>query len=177
LSLRAAQNLVLRSFSGNSYLKQQFERDCRGNLYATTIHGINSAVIKLSKLQIACPVYRGSTRAVLPKQFWEKDEYGLSGGIEFGFTSTTVARTEAVHYAEGQASLVFESKMGLIDRGADISWLSQYPHEKEVLFGPLLGQQLLAVRVQGSTLVVETRMSAPRIADGTGVATRHVPTP
>jgi hypothetical protein len=111
---------VLRSFSGVESLKAQFERDCKGNLYATTIHGINSAVIKLSKLQVACPVYRGSTRAVLPPQFWEKDGYGLSGGVEFGFTSTTIERSQAVHYAQGQASLVFESAMGLIDRGADV---------------------------------------------------------
>ena len=80
---------MLRSFSGVPFLKQQFERDCKGNLYATTIHGINSAVIKLSKLQVACPVYRGSTRAVLPPQFWEKDGYGLSGGVEFGFSAQT----------------------------------------------------------------------------------------
>jgi len=112
--------LVLRSFSGVEFLKLQFERDCKGNLYATTIHGINSAVIKLSKLQVACPVYRGSTRAVLPAQFWQKDDFGLSGGVEFGFTSTTVERAQALHYAQGQASLVFESQMGLIDRGADI---------------------------------------------------------
>ena len=111
---------MLRSFSGVPFLKLQFERDCKGNLYATTIHGINSAVIKLSKLQVACPVYRGSTRAVLPAQFWQKDDFGLSGGVEFGFTSTTVERAQALHYAQGQASLVFESQMGLIDRGADI---------------------------------------------------------
>ena len=141
------------------FLKDQFERDCKGNLYATTIHGINSAVIKLSKLQVACPVYRGSTRALLPDQFWKKDNLGLSGGVEFGFTSTTVERAQAEHYAQGQAALVFESQMGLIDRGADISWLSQYPHEREVLFGPLLGQQPLATRVESSTLVVVTRMS------------------
>ena len=29
-------NLVLRSFSGVEFLKAQFERDCKGNLYATT---------------------------------------------------------------------------------------------------------------------------------------------
>jgi len=152
-------NLVLRSFSGVAFLREQFERDCKGNLYATTIHGINSCVIKLSKLQIACYVYRGSIKAVLPPQFWESDEYGLSGGVEFGFTSTTVHRAQAMHYAQGQASLIFESRMGLTDRGADLSWLSQYPHEREVLFGPLLGQQPLATRVEGSTLVVQTRMS------------------
>jgi len=118
-------NLVLRSFSGVAFLREQFERDCKGNLYATTIHGINSCVIKLSKLQIACYVYRGSIKAVLPPQFWESDEYGLSGGVEFGFTSTTVHRAQAMHYAQGQASLIFESRMGLTDRGADLSWLSQ----------------------------------------------------
>ena len=152
-------NLVLRAFSGVAFLREQCQRDCRGNLYPTTIHGINSAVIKLSKLQAAVPVYRGSTRAVLPASFFARDEYGLSGGVEFGFTSTTVERAQAVHYAKGQAATVFESEMGLIDRGADISWLSQFPHEREVLFGPLLGQQPLATRVQGSTLVVATRMS------------------
>ena len=150
---------MLRSFSGVKFLKEQFDRECMGNYYPTTIHGINSAVIKLSKLQVACPVYRGSTRALLPAQFWQKDDFGLSGGVEFGFTSTTVERAQAVHYAQGQASLIFESLMGMIDRGADISWLSQYPHEREVLFGPLLGQQPLATRVDGSSLVVETRMS------------------
>jgi NLR family CARD domain-containing protein 3 len=155
-------NLVLRSFSGVAFLKQQFERDCMGNLYPTTIHCINSAVIKLSKLQVACPVYRGSTRAVLPSEFWQVDEYGLSGGVEFGFTSTTTDREQAVHYAQGKASLIFESQMGLIDRGADLTWLSQYPHEREVLFGPLLGQQPLTTWVERNTLVVATRMSACR---------------
>ena len=111
---------MLRSFSGVEFLKTQFTELCKGNLYATTIHGINSAVIKLSKLQVACPVYRGSTEALLPPQFWEEDEYQLSGGVEFGFTSTTVEREQAVHYAQGKAALVFESQMGLVDRGADI---------------------------------------------------------
>ena len=35
----------------------------------------------------------------------------------------------------------------------------RYPHEREVLFGPLLGQQPLVSRIEGGTLVVETRMS------------------
>jgi hypothetical protein len=28
-------------------------------------------------------------------------------------------------------SLVVGGSMGMLDRGADVSWLSQYPHEKE----------------------------------------------
>jgi hypothetical protein len=30
-------------------------------------------------------------------------------------------------------------QMGMVDRGADLSWLSQYPHEREVLLPPLTG--------------------------------------
>ena len=52
--------------------------------------------------------------------------------------STTRDRAVAMGYAEGGAAagIVFEIQQGMVDRGADISWLSQYPHEKEVLFGP-----------------------------------------
>ena len=64
-----------------------------------------------------------------------------------------------MHYAAGAASTVFQMEMGMVDRGADISWLSQYPHEKEVLFPPLTGVQVLGMHVDGSTLVVEARLS------------------
>ena len=66
---------------------------------ATTIHAINSCVLKASKLMKACRVYRGSTRGALPASFFEKDEFGLSGGVELGFSSTTVERAQAEHYA------------------------------------------------------------------------------
>ena len=46
-----------------------------------------------------------------------------------------------------------------VDRGADLSWLSQYPHEREILFSPLMGQQALATRVRGGTLIVEMRLN------------------
>ena len=48
------------------------------NTYATTIHAINSAIITLSKITNAVPVYRGLSRAGLPKQFFEKNERGLA---------------------------------------------------------------------------------------------------
>mgnify|MGYP002053436878 CR=1 FL=1 len=35
--------------------------------------------------------------------------------------------------------IVLEIRQGMVNRGADISWLSQYPHERETLFGPLTG--------------------------------------
>ena len=50
------------------------------NRYTTTIHGINSLIIKSSKLTVAAPVYRGLSGATLPKGFFTEDEDGLTGG-------------------------------------------------------------------------------------------------
>ena len=83
----------------------------------------------------------------------------MRGGVEFGFSSTTTQREQAIHYADGAASTIFEMQMGLVDRGADLSWLSQYPHEKEVLFPPLTGLEVLEAGVQGRTLTLQARLS------------------
>ena len=132
----------------------------------TTIHAINSAVIKLSKLSKAGKVYRGVCYGLLPDQFWKGDESGVRGGIEFGFQSTTRERAQAVHYAkgggwakEGDAMTIMEMQMGMIDRGADLSWLSQYPHEREVLLPPLTGLEALGSDVEGDMLVVHSKLS------------------
>jgi len=75
-------------------------------------------------------VYRGLSNAALPAAFWEVDEFRLSGGVEFGFTSTSTDRAQAASYAEaGNASTLLEMAMGLVDRGASLRWLSQYLHE------------------------------------------------
>lgn len=41
----------------------------------------------------------------------------------------------------------------------DLSWLSQYSHEREVLFPPLMGLQVVGTRVLGGTLVVDIRLN------------------
>ena len=48
---------------------------------------------------------------------------------------------------------------GLIDRGADISWLSQYPHEKEILFAPLTGIGVHSSRIDGNVLCIDIRLT------------------
>merc|ERR1719183_543672 len=65
---------------------------------------------------------------------------------------------------EGEASTIFEMQMGMVDRGADLTWLSQYPHEKEVLLPPLTGIEALGTRVEGGTLVVDARLSLNLLA-------------
>ena len=52
---------------------------------------------------------------------------------EFAFMSTTLDRDFACHYACGMGSsdagmgIVFELNQGMVDKGANLQWLSQYP--------------------------------------------------
>ena len=51
--------------------------------------------------------------------------------------STTTERDVAMGYAAGDQSkmgIVIEVQQGMVSRGADISWLSQYPHERESMW-------------------------------------------
>ena len=99
-----------------------------------------------AELAKAQKVYRGISNRALSQDLLEPNEYNVRGGVEFAFMSTTPKREVAMEYAgmgaDSQTSIVFEIKMGMIDRGADISWLSQYPHEEERLFPPLTALSL-----------------------------------
>eukprot|EP00962_Isochrysis_galbana_P003816 scaffold1069_cov129-Isochrysis_galbana.AAC.4 len=146
-------------------LREPFKKLCGGpqdekpNLYTTTLHVINSCIIKLSKLTKATPVYRGLAGKSLPDSFWTANDFGVRGGIEAAFMSTTTDRSVAMGYAKGKTGLLFEMRMGMVDRGADLAWLSQYPHEKEVLFGPLSGLEVQSTRVEGSVQIVQMQLS------------------
>ena len=102
--------------------------------------------MKLSKLTRVGKVYRGIGGGHLPSQFFREDDYGVRGGVEYGFMSTTLDRAVAVKYASGsKATTIIEMTMGFVDRGADLAWLSQYPHEQEILFAPLCGLEVEAI--------------------------------
>ena len=130
------------------------------NLYTTTLHGINSAVIKLGKLTRATKVYRGIAGKKLPPEFWVPNAYGVRGGVEQAFMSTTTEKAVAMGYASGSTiGIVLEVQQGMVNRGADISFLSQYPSEREILFGPLTGIEVLNTRIEGSAVVIECALS------------------
>ena len=90
---------------------------------------------------------------------------GVRGGIEYGFSSTSTDKAQALAYAgadtrlDGDASTIFEMQMGMVDRGADLTWLSQYPHEREVLLPPLTGLEALSHNVEGGILIINSRLS------------------
>ena len=175
-------NAILRFISENRFLQDQcvkyrlgdwevstdqFRWTLAPTKYATTIHAINSCIVKLSALTVASIVYRGVAGMRMPDDFFRKDaKTNIAGGVEYGFSSTTRERKIAVHYAKVEkgetASTVLEAQMGMIDRGADISFLSQFPGEQEILYGPLMGMEVRRTRVHGSTLVVKWTFPSTR---------------
>ena len=117
-----ADNGLLRgTVSTVPFLQNMAKKLCQGNMYPTTIHTLSAAIIKLSKLQSSCHLYRAPGGA-LPKPFWREPR----GGIEPAFMSTTTNREEAMHYARRSPSkILFEVQQGMVARGASVSWLSQ----------------------------------------------------
>ncbi len=85
-------------------------------LYPETADCINSAIVKLSKLTLASKVYRGVHDFTLPEQFWTANKFGVKGGIDGAFMSTTLNRDVAMDYAvgEGGAGFVFEIQQGAL---------------------------------------------------------------
>ena len=159
-------NAVLRGLPKLvEWLEKRMEDLCGDNLYVTTLHCINSAIVKLGRLSKPRTVYRGLSGSVLPPQFWKG--HG-NGGVEFAFMSTTSDRDVAIRYARGrpgkseaerQVKTVMEIKMGMIDRGADLAWLSQYPEEKEITFPPFTGLEVATTDVEDSVLIVNLRLN------------------
>ena len=124
-----ADNAVLRGGAKNIQqipaMKKRFKELCCGNMYTTTIHVINSALLKLSKLVVGTSVYRGFKGGVLPRQFWVKSSKNFRGGVEQGFMSTTTNEEVAVFYSgageNGAVSTVIEAQLGMVDRGV-VCW-------------------------------------------------------
>lgn len=155
----------LRYYTGDKFLQDRCKVLCKENMYTTTLHVINSALIKLGKVLPAKKVYRGLTGGVLPKEFLEANDHNCKGGVEFGFTSTTTDRNVAVHYTKSKkARMIFELQLGMVDKGADLGWLSQYPHEKEICLSPLAGMEVIGTSIEGATLVLNVRLNVNMMA-------------
>lgn len=151
-------NAALRGTAKASpaFAADAFETLCKGNRYPTTIHLINSAIIKLSSLTKATKVYRGMGGRALPACFKLKDEFDVQGGVDLAFLSCTTDQEVAFSYGS-KGGVIFEVQQGMVDRGANLSWLSQYPFENEILFPPLTCLEVVRMRVHDEALVVSIR--------------------
>jgi len=168
--LHQKYNAVLRGLTAGegSKLHAHFGELCAGNTYATSIHALHSAIFKMSKIGTAQKVYRGVSATVLPDWLWRPgaDTAPALGGVEFGFLSATTEAELALRYAadltttsDGAKKVVLEMQTGLLTRGADVAWLSQYPLECESVFLPGTGHELTGKRVDGTVVVVGLRLS------------------
>lgn len=155
-------NVVLQGVHAESLqrLRKKHRELCMGNRYTNTIHALSSALVKLSKVLKPLKVYR-RLNGGLPER-WNSTEGRLRGWVQLSFLSTTADHAAAMKCPESssgaECGIVLEINLGPSDRGADVSGLSQYPHEHEVLLPPWLGLEVADTRIEDSLLVLEVRL-------------------
>ena len=67
---------------------------------------------------------------------------------------------QALEYARrSKAGLIFEVKQGWVSRGAEISWLSQYPREAEILLPPVTALEVISHRIEDDIVIVTMQPS------------------
>ena len=160
-------NFILRGAHdelSNDFFRKYLQIHCRDNRYPTTLLFVCLGINKLSALTKVQKVYR-APGGKLPDAFYKGLADGSQGGIEMGFMSTTTEKGEAMKYASySGVPVILEVQQGMVARGADISWLSQFPGEAEVLFGPQTCCEVHQIRTEGAFYVVELRPSMSPVA-------------
>ena len=161
--LRDVEGIALRRYSGPMYhVYNKILRDVEAqdhaasaNRYPTTIQLIVSGIRKLSavaKMPEGGAVFRGLSGLALPPEFFANDAQGCAGGVEASFMSTTLSEEVARKYSgvhEGREATIFRLTLGKTSLGADISWLSQFTGEREMLFPPRTHLQVVGEPVRG----------------------------
>ena len=125
--------------------------------WATTIGCCYSGVLKLSFQSEPARVYRGvkETDMQLPPEFLDMQQGKFAGGVERAFMSTTKSPAVALDYSGGATpGSIFVIDFDMNSRGSAIQWVSQYPHEEELLFPPCSGLECLDVSQQGMKRII-----------------------
>ena len=93
------------------------------------------------------------------------------GGTELAFMSTTKNLSVAVQYCLSKNSLLFKIvSTNFMTMGADVSWLSAFPGEEEILYPPLTYlkptgcQDVVTVKREGLTLTFTVIEVQPQLA-------------
>ena len=177
--LSPAEVAALRLYSGPMFAPMNYAlRTEQIADWATTIGCCYSGVLKLSFQSQPARVYRGvqETDLQLPAEFLRCSEGKFAGGVERAFMSTTKSAAVALDYSGGGATpgSIFVIDFGMSSRGASIQWVSQYPHEEELLFPPCTGLASLGFSQHGvkRCIRVEAQVSTARL-DTREVATAY----
>lgn len=108
--------------------------------FAATLYFISDALSKLREVQGKDPLVHNTTLI-----FWRgmknlsiTEEFVRTGGTEMACMSTTSSQEVAIDFAKSDSPLLFKFvSKSFMSHGANISFLSVYPGEKEVLYPPL----------------------------------------
>lgn len=113
--------------------------------FTATVGLLVSAIRKLAAVatpeEVCRPLYRG-VRGELPRGFWVHDDLGMVCATDTAFMSTSRSRDTPMSYmGDYGANVLWELKPAeesdaAYHTGADISMLSQFGAEQEVLFPP-----------------------------------------
>jgi len=135
--------VALRLYTTSSYISintpMRTDPPTQPNPFAATTFFIDTAIKRLRAVSAGKPdahtpvvYWRGLAGMSLPKKFAKE------GGTEFGCMSTSTSKDVAIGFSESKHPLVFKFVTdNFLSRGADISFLSAYPEEKEALYPPL----------------------------------------
>ena len=99
---------------------------------AEAIRRLRAVGAKQANARSPVVLYRGLANRTVPPAFFKE------GGTEYAPMSTTNDLSVAVRYSASRSSVLLRMvTKSFIERGADISYLSAFPGEAEVLFPPL----------------------------------------
>ena len=157
--LTEAELIMLRLWTGPMYIK--YSQILRGGIkgrFQTSLHALNSGILKISRVSPEGTIYRGlsgrgiTMQDLLNKAFLEKGSQSFT-------TDRAVAEKYAKFAGEGKPSYIITVRQGVIDKGADIGPISFYPYEREILFGALVMMECINVRIEGAVIVLDVRLN------------------
>lgn len=161
----------------------RFVELCMGNCYEATLHCLNKAIVKLARLSSSQKLYRALPSCRLPREVLLNDDACMRGAIDYGVQQCTADEAAAFAHARlCEPSMLYEIDQGLVDRAADLTWLSMYPHEQMFAFPPLTALEPLrrpngtiAKYTHGATVVLPMRAAVPRADRLTAAGRDRVP--
>jgi len=151
--------LAVRLYSGPSYqvvneflrqighLSGEFRQHMAhdpGLTFSATVGHLCRAIRKLAAVateeEAKKPLLRG-VRGELPRTFWVPDANNMICAVDMAFMSTSQRRETPISYLGEGNNVLWELRPAVqsdvaFHRGADISMLSQFKEEEEVLFPP-----------------------------------------